>query len=363
MKLPARVASERRDGSSAAPPPRGQHPIEIVVPREGQGARLDQFVTGALRGGEDAPSRAEVQRWILDARVTVDGDPGKPSDKLRAGAKVVVEPGPAARSAAEADAGVAFEVLYLDDEVVVVNKPAGLVVHPAKGHETGTLVNGLLGRGMFREEQEWGREPEREREREAERGSGRGREEHTRPGIVHRIDKGTSGILVVARTARARESLKAQLAAHTVLREYEALCVGSVETLRHATLHGRHPTDRIRFTSRVTTGKRAVTHVRVVERMGVRATHVVCSLETGRTHQIRVHLSETGTPILGDTLYGKPPRDPELRAIAETLGHQALHARLLGFVHPATGKPVRFEAPVPDDFAAALTALRRPGAE
>ena len=163
--------------------------------------------------------------------------------------------------------------------------------------------------------------------------------------------------MVVARTGRAREGLKEQFARHTIERAYDAWGVGRVTLARHETLHGRHPKDRLRFTTRVREGKRAVTHVEVLQRYGELATYVRCRLETGRTHQIRVHLSETGTPILGDPLYGRPPRDPRLASIATTLGHQALHARVLGFVHPTTGETMRFEAPLPADFVAAMNAL------
>jgi 23S rRNA pseudouridine1911/1915/1917 synthase len=177
---------------------------------------------------------------------------------------------------------------------------------------------------------------------------------------VHRLDKGTSGVLVVARTPAAREALKAQFEAHSIERAYRAIVVGEARTATHATLHGRHPRDRMRFTTHVAAGKRAVTHVRVLGALRG-ATHVECTLETGRTHQIRVHLAESGTPVLADPLYGKPPRDPALRAVAERLGHQALHARVLGFVHPTTGARVRYEVEPPADFAAALAALE-PGA-
>jgi 23S rRNA pseudouridine1911/1915/1917 synthase len=182
--------------------------------------------------------------------------------------------------------------------------------------------------------------------------------DRSRPGIVHRLDKGTSGLMVVARHPRSREHLKAQFAAHSIEREYVALCVGTVGTLTFDTLHGRHPHDRIRFSSKVRSGKRAVTHVRALERFGTHATHVACRLETGRTHQIRVHLADNKTPIIGDALYGKLPKHPVLRDVANALNHPALHARVLGFIHPMTGKPMRFEVDPPADFQLALAMLR-----
>jgi 23S rRNA pseudouridine1911/1915/1917 synthase len=180
-----------------------------------------------------------------------------------------------------------------------------------------------------------------------------------RPGIVHRIDKDTSGILVVAKTERAREALKAELSAHTVERRYLALTLGvpSVRTIK--TAYGRDRRSRLRFTSKVREGKQAVTHLRVVESFGGRAALVECRLETGRTHQIRVHLSErAGTPLLGDALYGRKPAAADLAAVTTALGRQALHAAVLGFKHPVTGKALRFEAEPPDDFRSALGALR-----
>ncbi len=276
----------------------------------------------------------------------VDGVVKKASEKVREGARVEVEPEPPPPTAAVADAGVEFRIVHIDDALIVIDKPAGLVVHPARGHASGTLVNGLLARGVF--------DRELAHDLEIEPSA----TERSRPGIVHRLDKGTSGIMVVARTVQAREKLKVQFAAHTIEREYVAICVGDRKAARFDTLHGRHPTDRIRFSSKVKTGKRAVTHVTPLERFGGHATLVACRLETGRTHQIRVHLADHGTPIVGDDLYGKLPKHPVLREAAIALGRPALHARVLGFVHPLTGEHVRFEADPPADFEVALTTLR-----
>jgi 23S rRNA pseudouridine1911/1915/1917 synthase len=304
-------------------------PATLVVPREAAGSRLDRFLAGEL-----GVSRSELQRWIAAGKVTVEGSARSASAHVREGERVVVEPMPPAASEARPEEGVVFTVLYVDDDVVVVDKPAGLVVHPARGHAGGTLVNGLLARGFFRGEDT----------------------ADERPGIVHRLDKGTSGVMVVARTPEAREKLKAQFQAHSIERAYRALAVGEVREGTHDTLYGRHPRDRMRFTTHLHRGKRAVTQVRVLDRLAG-ATYVECTLQTGRTHQIRVHLSESGTPVLGDPLYGKPPRDERIRAVGDRLGHQALHARLLGFVHPTTGRLSRFESDLPADFREAMRSL------
>ncbi len=246
------------------------------------------------------------------------------------------------------DASVPFDVLHVDEAVVVLGKPAGVVVHPAKGHATGTLVNGLLARGFF---SSW---PTENADGDHEDGD----ESYSRPGIVHRLDKDTSGIMVVARTPVAREHLKKQFADHTINREYIAIAAGVPKTQVFRTLHGRHPTERVRFSGNVTTGKSAVTHVEVLEQFGLLATLVRCRLETGRTHQIRVHLAEAGHPLIGDSLYGKPPKDRELKQIVKELNRQALHARLLGFTHPTSGKRMQFTTEPPDDFRQALLRLR-----
>jgi 23S rRNA pseudouridine1911/1915/1917 synthase len=181
---------------------------------------------------------------------------------------------------------------------------------------------------------------------------------------VHRIDKETSGLLVVAKTAAAREALKVQLAAHTAERVYVALTLGVPASTTLRTHYGRDRRSRLRFTSRVKEGKLAVTHVKVLERLaGGRAALVECRLETGRTHQIRVHLSEQQkTPLFADSLYGRRPHDADLAGVSTALGRQALHARVLGFSHPSSGERLRFEVPPPPDFAAALAALRALGA-
>jgi 23S rRNA pseudouridine1911/1915/1917 synthase len=343
-------------------------PIVLVVPREAAGARLDRFLASTLSAMEGGPSRSEVQRWISHGGVRVDGVVKKAADKLREGAKIVVEPEAPPPTDALAEDGIEFEVVYMDDAVLVLDKPAGLVVHPARGHRTGTLVNGLLARGVFDPpdgEDELDERPSVSMRRSSQAPpsdaippSGPADLDRSRPGIVHRLDKGTSGLMVVARHPRAREHLKVQFAAHTIEREYVAICVGDVRAQTFETLHGRHPTDRLRFSSKVKTGKRAVTHVKPLESFGKLATYASCRLETGRTHQIRVHLADNKTPILGDALYGKTPKHEVLRDAALALGRPALHARVLGFVHPVTKKKVRFEAEPPADFQVALTALR-----
>ena len=290
-------------------------------------------------------SRSTVQRWISEGRVKVDGKICRPKQQVRGGARLEVEPSEPPPSSAVPDASVTFRVLHEDPHLIVVDKPAGLVVHPARGHATGTLVNGLLARGGF------------------ERASADTRDPNgaVRPGVVHRIDKDTSGILVVAKDEPTREGLKQQLSSHSMERVYRAITLGVPPNGKLETLYDRHPRSRLRFTSQTNQGKRAVTHVRVVEVLARgRAAFVECRLETGRTHQIRVHLSEqTKTPLLSDWLYGKTPASPELAPIAETLGRQALHAAVLGFVHPATQQTLRFESELPEDLQRALSALRK----
>ncbi|HLV22793.1 MAG TPA: RluA family pseudouridine synthase [Polyangiaceae bacterium] len=289
-------------------------------------------------------SRATLQRYIEEGRVSVDGRGCRPKDRVAPGAVIEVEPGPPPASAAEPDPSVPFSVLFEDEHLIVVDKPAGVVMHPARGHHGGTLVNGLLARPGFSRAPVDPRDPLG----------------FLRPGIVHRLDKDTSGVLVVAKQPAAREGLKAQLSARTVERVYWALTCGTPRTGTLSTLHARDPRSRLRFTSRTDSGRPAITHVRVLETLVAGGAALVeCRLQTGRTHQIRVHLAEQAkAPILADALYGQPCPQPFVREVAEQLGRQALHAGVLGFIHPVTGAPLRFERPLPEDLARALERLR-----
>ncbi len=235
-----------------------------------------------------------------------------------------------------------FRVVHEDAHLIVVDKPAGLVVHPARGHATGTLVNGLLARGGF------DRAPIDERDPAG----------HLRPGIVHPHRQRHERPPRHRQDASTREALKVLFAKHAIEREYVAVVVGRAAAATISTLYGRHRSDRLRFTSLTDSGKVAVTHVSVVEPLGA-ATLVACRLETGRTHQIRVHLAERGgTPILGDPLYGKMPQDPTLCAAPRRWGGRRSTRASSAFVHPATGRPVRWESPLPDDLARCLAGLR-----
>lgn len=225
--------------------------------------------------------------------------------------------------------------MHADKDIIVLNKAAGMVVHPAPGHPDGTLVNALLHRyGTLS-----GGAPER-------------------PGIVHRLDAWTSGVMVVARTTLAQSHLAALFAAHDIDRSYVAIALGDPpDAVTYDTLHGRHRRDRKKFSMHVERGKRAITHVRVLERLHG-AAKIECRLETGRTHQIRVHLAEHGFPLLGDPVYGRRSKDKLISHAGQRLGRQALHAAHLGFIHPGDKTFVEYEAAPPTDFDEALTALR-----
>lgn len=305
-------------------------PYEVTIAQAEAGQRIDRVLSARA----PSTSRATLQRWIEQGRITIGGQPVQAKDKARVGVVVRVEPGPPPISDALPEA-IPLDILFEDEHLIVLNKPAGLVVHPAAGHASGTLVNALL----HYTEVEQGDDPRR-------------------PGVVHRLDKDTSGVMVVTRTEAAREGISALFAAHTIERTYEAICLGlPPASLSFDTLIGRHPQDRKRFSSKVRTGKRAVTHV-TRQQILKGAALVRCQLETGRTHQIRVHMADHGFPLLGDAVYGRSPKDPTLREAGQELGRQALHARVLGFVHPISAATMRFEVEPPRDFQLALSRLR-----
>ena len=293
---------------------------------EAAGERLDSFLAARLPG----LTRSAAARLIETGQVLVDGKPARKSARLAGRETVEVTlPDPEPADALPQD--IPLDVVYEDNDVIVVNKPSGLVVHPAPGHPDGTLVNALLHHcgGSL---------------------SGVGGE--LRPGIVHRIDRDTSGLIIAAKNDAAHQALAAQLADHTLARTYEAVVVGALRE-DGGTVDapiGRCPSDRKKMAV-VPNGKRAVTHWEVLERFpGL--THVRCRLETGRTHQIRVHMAHLGHPIYGDTVYGGKKPVPGLTG-------QCLHAVGLRFVHPRTGETVELSCPLSGEFQALLEKLRR----
>ena len=291
------------------------------------GERLDAF----LARSADGISRSAAQKLLEEGCVTRNGKPGKKNDKLNVGDEIrVTLPEPKAVDITPTE--MALDIVYEDEDVAVINKPKGLVVHPAAGHQDDTLVNGLL---------------------HALGSSLSGINGQLRPGIVHRIDKETSGLLAVAKNDYAHVMLASQLKDHTMARTYEAIVCGSFRE-DSGTVDapiGRHPTDRKKMCVTQRNSKEAVTHWEVVARYRG-YTHIRCRLETGRTHQIRVHMAHIGHPILGDTVYGH--KKPELGQDS-----QCLHAGALCFRHPRDGRPVMVLAPLPPYFEDVLTRLNR----
>jgi 23S rRNA pseudouridine1911/1915/1917 synthase len=307
-------------------------PRRIVVAPEAQGQRLDVMLAEQITG----VSRSQLARHISEGAVTVNGQRVVPSRKVRAGEVVLwTPPPPAAVDLVAQD--IPLRILHEDRWLVVLDKPPGLVVHPAPGHEAGTLVNALL----------------------AHCRDLRGIGGELRPGIVHRLDKDTSGVMVVAKDDATMNALGAAFKVHAIKRIYQALVAGRPPhpSGRIDTLHGRDPRDRKKFSSKVRVGRRAVTDWRLAEELGP-ASMLEAELQTGRTHQVRIHFAALGCPILADATYGKTPREPALREIAQALGRQALHARKLGFQHPGTGQWLELDSEPPADFQRALAALR-----
>ena len=300
--------------------------MNVTLTVEQSGLRADQYLAGVL----DGLTRSAAQKLLEEGRVLRRGKALKKNDKLQAGDEVAVcIPDPTPVEIVPQD--IPLDVVYEDGDVIVVNKPVGMVVHPAPGHPDGTLVNALLyhcGQSLS------------------------GINGQLRPGIVHRIDRDTSGLIIAAKNDAAHTFLSAQLSDHTLARTYECLVTGSLKQ-DSGTVDapiGRHPTDRKKMAV-VAGGRPAVTHWEVVARYPG-ATHVRCRLETGRTHQIRVHMAYLGHPILGDTVYGAKKPVPGLTG-------QCLHATGLRFIHPRTREIVELTCPLPEEFTRMLAKLEK----
>jgi 23S rRNA pseudouridine1911/1915/1917 synthase len=301
--------------------------------------RLDIF----LHEAANEFSRSRLQTLIRDGLVLVDGQVRKASFQLMGGEEVrLVNPAPT-KPFRVLPEDIPLNILYEDQSLLVLDKPAGLVVHPAAGNWDGTLVNALL--------------------HHCHDLAGIGGE--LRPGIVHRLDRDTSGVLVVAKDDFSHRHLSGQFKQHTIAREYVALVYGRIKQAKgsFASNLGRNPRDRKKIASVLRGGRRAVTHYAVLERLPA-TTFLRLSLETGRTHQIRVHLSEASHPLVGDRIYGKKGIERQYAgdgrlAFLRNFPRQVLHARLLGFVHPRSGEYLEFTAPVPDDLGNLLRRLRQ----
>jgi 23S rRNA pseudouridine1911/1915/1917 synthase len=305
--------------------------ISAVIPLESAGHRLDQ----ALASLFPDYSRTRLKTWIEAGHILVDGEQRRPRDIMLGEEKVVLTPVLEADERIKPEA-IELKVVFEDKHLLVINKPPGLVVHPGAGNPAGTLQNALLHHDKKLNEL-------------------------PRAGIVHRIDKDTSGLLVVARTLPAHTALTSMIEAHEIERHYEAVCVGVMTA--GGTVEapiGRHPVDRVKMCVR-SNGREAITHYRVINRFRAH-THVSLQLETGRTHQIRVHLAHIGYPLVGDVVYGKRLLIPKGANdnVARTLRdfqRQALHAAKLEFTHPITGKLISCKAPLPADMKMLLKML------
>ena len=326
MKIPQKKTKSQTPPQTGSGRGDDSTPLALAAPVDCGGVRLDIVLSGLL----PQHSRNRLQGWIREGRVSVSGNVVlEPKQKLWGGESITVDEALDDQCAASAPEAIPLNVVFEDETLIVIDKPAGLVVHPAAGNWSGTLLNALLHHAPQLTSV-------------------------PRAGIVHRLDKDTSGLLVVAKTLEAQTDLVRQLQARTVKREYQALARGEVE--RGGTVDaaiGRHPIQRTKMAV-VMGGKPARTHFRVVERFST-CTLIECSLETGRTHQIRVHLDHIGHPLVGDPVYGRGanrvPRGP-------AFDRQFLHARKLGLVHPVSGRSMLWKSPLPDDMAELLEQLR-----
>jgi 23S rRNA pseudouridine1911/1915/1917 synthase len=312
-----------------------RHTIEIAEAEAGQ--RLDRVLGGRIA----ELSRARLQSLIKQGRVTRDGRTiEEPGHRVKPGERYLVEVPPPQAAEPRAEI-IDVAIVHEDADLIVVDKPSGLVVHPAPGHADGTLVNALIAHCG-----------------DSLSGIGGVR----RPGIVHRIDKDTSGLVVAAKNDAAHKALSEAFSAHAVEREYRCFVWG-LPSPKSGTIEGnigRHGIDRKRMTIVKSGGKRAVTHYQVTKVFGLGAAELACQLETGRTHQIRVHLAAIGHPLIGDPVYGRvTPARRKAHQAAAAFPRQALHAAVLGFDHPRTGKTLRWESPLPADLVKLYDALSK----
>ncbi len=299
--------------------------ICLEVENDTAGERLDKYLSIMLPD----QSRSYLQKLIKDGQVLVNGEGAKPGLKLDESDEVTVEL-PELKDPEILPENIPLDILYEDDSLLFVNKPKGMVVHPAPGHYTGTLVNAV----MYHCGDELS-----------------GINGVLRPGIVHRIDKDTTGVLVICKTDQAHRSVAEQLKVHSITRVYRAIVHGVIRE-EEGTVDapiGRHPADRKRMAVNERNGKRAVTHYRVLQRFE-KFTYIECRLETGRTHQIRVHMASIHHPLLGDTVYGTGKS-------VKNVDGQVLHAMVLGLIHPVTGQYLEVEAPLPEYFRNLLERL------
>lgn len=299
---------------------------ELYFTAETSGVRIDKFLSDAMPD----VSRSYIQKLIRDQHIAVNKGQVKSNYKLSAGDEIEVSL-PELKAPDIKPEEIPLDILYEDDDILIVNKPKGMVVHPAPGHYSGTLVNAV----MFHC-----------------RDNLSGINGVSRPGIVHRIDMDTTGSLIICKNDRAHQALADQLKDHHITRRYHAIVHGNIkEDLGTVNAPiGRHPVDRKKMSTHAPHGRNAITHFRVLERFG-NYTYIECELETGRTHQIRVHMASIGHPILGDLVYG-PAKCPF------KLQGQTLHAKILGITHPATGEYMEFDAPLPEYFIDLLEKLR-----
>lgn len=300
---------------------------EYTVPQSASGTRIDKYLADLGL----CITRSRFQNLIREGHILVNQTPVKPNYKLNGLEQISIRiPEPEPADIVPED--IPLSVLYEDEDIILINKPKDMVVHPAPGHYSGTIVNALMHHC---------------------RGNLSGINGSLRPGIVHRIDRNTTGVIVACKNDRAHNSLAAQLKEHTITRRYEAIVYNHFsqpEGIVDAPI-GRHPGDRKKMAVNYRSGREAVTHYKVIENLAQNFTHISCRLETGRTHQIRVHMASIQHPLLGDDVYGPGKSKFQLEG-------QVLHARVLGFCHPSTGEYMEFESPLPEYFKHLLSILK-----